>query len=141
MTVNAGNINKTKTLPLPIEEEWRQATSEDHDLRYIKKTLFSPEETPIDPKYLRNKGYVKHSQQGRLDLDNVLIFYCDNPLTARVRQIRLRVVPVKFSILEMAACHIYPLSGHRHEQRTLYRILEWFWWPMVNKEVAQFIRA
>ena len=34
--VHAGNINKTTTLPLPIEEEWRQDTSEYHDLGYIK---------------------------------------------------------------------------------------------------------
>ena len=48
--VHVVHINEIAALPLPTEEEWRQATSEDHDLRYIKKTLFSPEETPIDPK-------------------------------------------------------------------------------------------
>ena len=50
LIVHAGHINKTKTLPLPTEEEWSQATSEDHDLGYIKRILASPEETPIDPK-------------------------------------------------------------------------------------------
>ena len=47
-TVHAGQINKTTTLPLPIEEYWRQATSEDHDLIYIKRILLGPEDTPID---------------------------------------------------------------------------------------------
>ena len=48
--VHARNINKTTTLPLPTEEEWMQATSEDHDLGYIKRMLSSLEETPIDTK-------------------------------------------------------------------------------------------
>ena len=48
--VHEGYIKKTTTLPLPNEEEWRQATSEDHDLGCIKRVLYSPEETPIDPK-------------------------------------------------------------------------------------------
>ena len=48
--LHMGQINKTITLPINNEEEWRQATSEDHDLGYIKIILSSPEETPIDPK-------------------------------------------------------------------------------------------
>ena len=39
----------------------------------------------------------------------------------------------------MSACHVSPLAGHIHDQRTLFRILAPFWWPVVNKEVAQFI--
>ena len=69
-----------------------------------------------------------------------MISYYYTPRTARVRQLRLRVVPVKFRRVVMSACHIYPLAGHSHEQRTLFRILERFWWPMVNKEVGKFIR-
>ena len=41
-TVHAGQVNKTKTLPLPTEKEWRQATSEDHDIGYIKRILSIP---------------------------------------------------------------------------------------------------
>ena len=41
----------------------------------------------------------------------------------------------------MSECHIYPLAGHIHDQRTLFRVLAQFWWPMINKEVVQFIRA
>ena len=37
--------------------------------------------------------------------------------------------------------HVFPLVGHSHEQRTLFRILVRFWWPMFDKEVDQFIRA
>ena len=48
--VHAGKINKTTTLRLPTEEEWRQATSYDNDLGYIRRILSSPEETPIEPK-------------------------------------------------------------------------------------------
>ena len=48
--VHAGQINKTTTLPLPTDEYWMQATSEDHDIGYIKRILSSPDDTPIDPK-------------------------------------------------------------------------------------------
>ena len=139
--VNEGHINKTTILPLPTEEEWRQATSEDHDLGYIKKILSSLEEIPIDPKELRNKCYVKTFQQGRLDIENVLISYYDTLHTDRVRQLRPRVAPVKFRRVVMSASHVSTLSGKIHEQRTLFRILTRFWWPMFNKEVDKFIRA
>ena len=57
--VNLVHINKTTTLTLPTEEVWIQAISEDHDIGYIKIILSIPEETPIDPKELRNKRSVK----------------------------------------------------------------------------------
>ena len=41
-TVHVGNINKTTTLPLPTEEGWSQATSEDHDIGYIKRIFIYP---------------------------------------------------------------------------------------------------
>ena len=49
LIVHYGQINKTTTLPIPTEKEWRKATSEDHDLGYIKRFLSSLEDTPIDP--------------------------------------------------------------------------------------------
>ena len=73
--VYAGHINETTTLCLPTEDEWRQATSKDHNLRYIKRILFFLEEKPIDPKYLRNNGYARPFQKGLLYLNNGLIFY------------------------------------------------------------------
>ena len=96
------------------------------------KVFSVPEETSIDPKEFRNKGCVKPFQQVHLNLDNGLISYYDNPRAARVRQLMLRVVPIKFKQLVMSACHVFPFEGHMHEQRTLFRILAQFWWPMVN---------
>ena len=49
--------------------------SDYHDLGYIKNILFSPEETPVNPKELRYKGYVKPFQKVCLELHNGLIFY------------------------------------------------------------------
>ena len=46
-------------------------TAEYHDLIYINSILSIPEETTIDPKELRNNGYVKPFQQVSLDLDKV----------------------------------------------------------------------
>ena len=37
------------------------------------------EETPIKTKELMNYRYVKPFQKGRLDLENVLIFYYERP--------------------------------------------------------------
>ena len=53
------NINETTTLCLTKEEEWRQATSEYHDIGYIKNTLSGTEEKPVETKELRSKGGVK----------------------------------------------------------------------------------
>ena len=101
--VHAGQINKTTTPPLPTDKEWRQAIPEDSDLGYIQRILYSPEEKPIDPKELINMVYVKPFHQGCLYLDNVLISYYNTPLTTRVRQLRLRVVSVKFRQVVMSA--------------------------------------
>ena len=65
-------------------------------------------------------------------MENGFISYYDTPPKARVRQLRLIVVPFKLRKVVMSAWHVSPLSGHRHAHRTLYRKLEWFWWPMVN---------
>ena len=54
------------------------------------------EETPINHKELRNKGYVKPFQKGSLELDNGLISYYYTPHTASVKKLRLIVVPFKF---------------------------------------------
>ena len=119
----------------------RQDTSEDLDLGYIKCTLSSTEGTHIDPKELRNKGYAKTFNQWRLYLDNGLISYHDTPRTARVRRLRRRVIPVKFRRVVISACHVSPLAGHIHYKRPSFRIPAQFWWPMVNKKMAQFIRV
>ena len=39
----------------------------------------------------------------------------------------------------MSEFYVSPLAGHSHEKRILFRILAQFLWPMVNKEVDQFI--
>ena len=115
--------------------------SDYHDLGYIKNILFSPEETPVNPKELRYKGYVKPFQKVCLELHNGLIFYLKCIYTDRVRKLRLKVVHVKFRLVVMAACDLSSISGHRHEQRTLFRILALFWCPMVNNDVDKFIRS
>ena len=39
--VHSVHINETTTLFLPTEEDWMQAKSEDHDLRYINRIIWS----------------------------------------------------------------------------------------------------
>ena len=95
----------------------------------------------IDPKELGNTGYVKPFQHGRLDMENGLITYHETQHTDRVSKPRLKVVPVKFRQVVIPECHVYPLSGHSHDQRTLFRILARFLCLMVNNEEDQFIRA
>ena len=51
------------------------------------------------------------------------------------------MVPVKFILVVMSACNVSPLVEHRYGQRTLFRIPAQFWWPMVHKELAQFIKT
>ena len=72
---------------------------------------------------------------------NVLMSYYKTPRTSRVRQLRLRVVPVKFRWVLISVCHVSLLAGQSHEHRTLFRIMAWFWCPMVNKDTAHFITA
>ena len=126
MVVHTGHINKTTTLPLLTEEEWSQATSDDHNIGYFKRILSIIEETTIDTKELIKKGSVHFFNQGRLKLDNGLIYYYDTPRTYMVRQLIIIVLPVKFRLVLMLACHVSPLAGHSHDQRTIFRIVARF---------------
>ena len=74
-------------------------------------------------------------------MENGLISYYNTPRKYWVRQLRLIVVPIKFRRVVNKACLVSLLEGHSHEQRILSSVLARFWWPMVNTEVAQFIRA
>ena len=85
--------------------------------------------------------YVKPFNQGRLEQDNGLITHYETSRTDRVRKIRLIVVPVKLRQVVMSACHVSPLAGKSHDQIILFSIMERFWWPVVNKDLDQFIRA
>ena len=44
------HINKTKTVCIPTEEEWRQATSDDYDIKYINYILPGMEGKPVGAK-------------------------------------------------------------------------------------------
>ena len=70
-----------------------------------------------------------------------MVLYHYTPKTARVRQLRLILVPVRFRQVVISSCHVSTLSGHIHKQITLFMILERFWWTMVNKEVDNFITS
>ena len=139
--VNTEQINETTKLCLPTDGECRQAKSEDNDLGYVQNILSVPEETLVTPKELSNKGYAKTFHQGCIYLDDGLILYYDTPCTARARKLRLIVVPIKFIQVVTSSYHVYPLVGQIHDQRTLFRILAQFLWPIFNRELAQFIRS
>ena len=49
--------------------------------------------------------------------------------------------PIKLRFMVMSESHVSTLLGHSHEQITLFGILARFFFPMVNMEVAHFIRA
>ena len=68
LVMHKGQINKTTTLCLPTEAYWSQATAQGHDPKYIKIILSGPQETPINPKELRNKWGVKIFQKGHTGL-------------------------------------------------------------------------
>ena len=60
---------------------------------------------------------------------------------ARVGKLRPRLVSIKFRWVVVSVFHVSSLSVHIYEQRTLFRILARFWFPVVNKEVTHFIMA
>ena len=74
-------------------------------------------------------------------MEHCLMLYYNTPHISWVSQLRLRVVPVKLRLVVMSKYHILPLAGHSYEYRTLLRVMTHFWWPMVNKEVAQSAKS
>ena len=126
-------LDPALVLPLPTSEQWKDATSKDPDLRLILDAAIV-NAPPLQKSKLKEKGYFDAWKNGRLEVEDGMVFHYEEPFKARRRQLRTKVVPPSLRRTVVAACHVSPMAGHSGIQRTQYRLATRFWWPTLNRE-------
>ena len=126
-------------LPLPTIAQWHEATDNDYDLSVIREAL--QQGVQLAPFHLHDKGYYEPFRQNRLEADDDLVYYYERSSAARVRQLRVKVVPPVLRRNVVAACHSSPFSGHSGITRTLYRLQTRFWWPGLVRDATVGVRG
>jgi hypothetical protein len=103
-------INRWTTLPEPTREDWVNATATDHDLTRISAALATGD--PLSKAALHDKTYHKEWSNGKLELDDGVLYQYEEPKATRIRQLRRRVVPTRLRDLIITAYHATPMAGH-----------------------------
>jgi hypothetical protein len=120
-------------LPLPTAEQWKDATSNDPDLRLILDAAVA-NAPPLQKSKLKEKGYFDAWKNGQLEVEDGMVFHYEEPFRARRHQLRTKVVPPSLRRTVDVACHVSPMAGHSGIQRTQYRLATQFWWPTLARE-------
>ena len=122
-------------LPLPSVQQWKDATTSDHDLGRILQALQGQRQ--LRQSDLSDKGYWEPYQLGCFEEEDGQIFCYEQSRVARLRQLRVKVVPVSLRRLVIVACHSSPFGGHSGLTRTRFRILARYWWPGITRDVRE----
>ena len=120
-----GDVNPLTTIALPSDEDWRVASTNDHDIGYILRTIAAGEK--LKQKDLRESKYFREWLLDGFEADNGILYRYEEGRRARTRQLRVRVVPNSLRMAVFAACHASPMAGHSGAKRTLFRIEARFW--------------
>ena len=70
--------------------------------------------------------------------DNGILFKLTTP-TEPHHAAKLLVIPHKLRKEIMLACHDHPLAGHMGLAKTLSRIQNKYWWPLLKSTVSDYI--
>ena len=126
-------------IPLPTEDQWKDAMASNLDLQLIVQWMSASEPKIGCQALLKEKGYWNPFINGRLEVEGGLVYHYEEPCWARIHQLRTRVVPPSLRGVVIAACHALPFAGHSGRCRTYYQVVTRFWWPMVSHDVNQMV--
>jgi hypothetical protein len=129
-------LNQTTTIPLPTDEDWRQAVAKDHNLSRIVQALKDGPLTSLTKAELVEKAYFEEWKQERLVVDDGIVCRYKVCNRASFQQLHTCVVPppLRRTII-IVACHASPMAGHSGVIRTMYRVITRFWWPYVARDI------
>jgi hypothetical protein len=130
--------NDSSVIPLPTDQEWIEATIEDHDLCILVQ---ANDLTSVPTHLFLDKIYAELIRKNQLEEEKGIIFYFERSKASRVRQPKVRVVPLKLRRIVIAACHSSPFGGHSGITRTLYRVQTRYWWPGMFRDIHDGIRG
>jgi hypothetical protein len=116
---------------------WQQATTQDHDLNIIKTILET--EGELLKATLEKKAYYKEWSEGKLNVEDGILYQLEEPKASRIRQLQRRVVPKSLIPTILAAYHATPLAGHTGLYKTYWRIAARYWWPGMSKDIREAV--
>jgi hypothetical protein len=67
-------LNQATTIPLPTDEDWRQAVAKDHDLSQIAQALQDGPLNSLSKAELVEKAYFEEWKQERLVVDDGIVY-------------------------------------------------------------------
>jgi hypothetical protein len=129
----------SSTIPIPTDQEWFAAINEDHDLALILQNQDNLNDIP-QHNFL-DKIYFQLIHQNQIEVTEHVIYYFERSKSARVRQVKVRIVPLKLRRIVIAACHSSPFGGHSGITRTLYRVQTRYWWPGMYRDIHDGVRG
>jgi hypothetical protein len=128
-------LNEATTYPLPTEDDWRDATSADHDLAHLATVLLA--KGTLTKAELTEKAYYEEWKGDRLKVGHGIIYRYEVVRRVSILQLRVKVVLPRLRRVVLAACHASSMAGHSSVNRTYHRVITQFWWPNVNRDVRR----
>ncbi len=139
VTYSAVPQDTLSLIPLPTDDEWRQATLEDHDLSRILDAFKNQRE--LLARELDNNEYALVIKNDRIEVTDGISYYFERSKASRLRQLRTKVVPASLRQVVIIACHSSPFAGHSGITRTLFRVQTRFWWPGLVRDITDGVRS
>jgi len=132
-------IDRWTTIPLPTHQKWAMATRDDPDLYMVCEAI--RDGSPLDRHRLAKKQYHDAWDKGKLEFEEGILYYTDEPKAINIRQLRRRVVPPTLQDTVITAYHATPLAGHSGMYRTYWRIAARYWWPKMYLNVRDAVKS
>jgi hypothetical protein len=130
-------LDPDTTIPLPTDDDWRNAIQADPDTRRIYRAI--RHNLPLHRHQLIDKVYHDLFYDNHFEISNGILYYYDEPRRVRARHLRVRVVPRRLRRVVVSACHASPFAGHSGTSRTYNRLLTRFWWPGMSRDTVDAV--
>jgi hypothetical protein len=122
-------INKWTTIPMPTDQEWKQALLDDADTKHGINSIKKGE--PVVPDRLLHRSYYRFWEIGLKDIEHDILYLWAVPKSTTMRQLRRRVAPWGLRRTILSAYQSSGFAGHVEVYNTYWRIATRFWWPML----------
>ena len=135
----AGSVNPLTTIALSTYKVWRTETAADRNTSCIINAICTGAD--LQKKDVSDNRFFKEWEAGNFEEENGILFFQEEGRRAKVRQLRLRVVPKALRMAVFSACHSSPMAGHSGVKRTLFRLEARFWWPGRQTDVSRLVTS
>jgi Integrase zinc binding domain len=133
-------LNRWTTIPIPTDDTWREEFASDPDMAYMMQQIAREHKVKYAALLEGNKSYFKQWTDGKLEVENGILYQWEEPARAtKIRQLQRRVVPKGLRRHIIVAYHATPLAGHVGIYKTYWRIVTRYWWPSLLRDIKEAV--